>query len=225
MFTLGLLAVCLACSGDPTSPTSPMLDGLGSLSSEGKGGKGGGNGGGNGGGGGSGGDGGSDPPDPSVDLLAGWTVAGLPVTVKDRKQQLYLEGQDNSLAFAMTATHAKGVAPCSIDPVDTPSDVQQALLDKLVQQQPRFNLLVTYDKQSPEAPSDGHGISTNWNEAGGKLYTVRVGEKPTFTEDPSSDTFTLTGGQVIVWDRSGQVRDFVKLKCPNLDTIVLALTR
>ena len=39
------------------------------------------------------------------------------------------------------------------------------------------------------------------------------------------NTFTLTGGMVIIWDRSGKVQDAIKLKCPNLDTIVVKLTR
>lgn len=36
MFTLGLLALCLACSGDTVTPTSPALDGFGTLTAEAK---------------------------------------------------------------------------------------------------------------------------------------------------------------------------------------------
>ncbi|MCH7823417.1 MAG: hypothetical protein IH849_01325 [Acidobacteria bacterium] len=36
MFTLGLLALCLACSGDTVTPTSPALDGFATLTAEAK---------------------------------------------------------------------------------------------------------------------------------------------------------------------------------------------
>ena len=47
---------------------------------------------------------------------------------------------------------------------------------------------------------------------------VSVGEGPT-------DTFTFSGGDVLIQDKRGKVKDRVTLRCQNLDSITAILDR
>ena len=172
-------------------------------------------------GGGKGGGGGGGKETAKVELREGMTTTLLQTVVveKDSDQELVLRG-DGKIEFAL----AIDVGSCE---VTKGRDEQFALVAKLTNAlQPRtFNM--TVDKPSLKSASDKHQINTTRTEED-KLFTLRLGTLDDFpqwesTVTQTNGTFTFTEGGVLIWDRSGKVKDHVKIKCENKSTIIVTV--
>lgn len=208
---LGLMALLhQACHKSPTAPEQPAPSGgtpVG-VSASGKGGNGGGGGGGKGGG-----------ETALVAMSGGMVGAAQEVAIQnDNNRELNVQGPyDNQVA--MSATHVAGSAACSIDPAGAdPSLLFSKLLDGL---QNRFRMVMIVDKNGPD-----HRLTLNFVDDDSALENVvlNVTDGVSVAEGPA-DTFQLSGGNVRITDRRGKPKDYVKLTCPNLDSITVVLDR
>ncbi len=132
------------------------------------------------------------------------------------------------------------VTSCKVNPPDGDLRIVNNLADKLTDpddlDQVRF-FGMGVDKTRLGEASDKHGIAQTWREEDpDKLFSLRVGSvellpgsSATVTlikgDIDGNSTLVFSGGGVLVSDRSGQVKDFVKLACPNKDIITVTVTR
>ena len=164
-----------------------------------------------------------------VDLSGGMRASSQPVVVqKDNEREFVLRGDGRILTQLSMAIDLGScvVTKGTVNPADF-----NALIGRVTstgQQLRTFNM--TVDKTN--STSDKHQINTTWTEMAGD-FSLRVGTLDKFPQGGSvtvtvtksdDDTYTFIGGGVLIWDRTGRVRDHVKIKCVNKITNTITVT-
>lgn len=157
-----------------------------------------------------------------VELQGGVVGASQAVPIQnDSSHELNLQGPHTN-TINMASTHAMRSSVCSPQ-AGTPTEAEQeALLAKLLDAtQERFRLVVVVDRSGSD-----HRLTLNFDDYDGPFEGVIVSIKDgvQVTEGPT-DTFTFSGGDVLVFDRRGKPKDRVTMRCQNLDTVTVILDR
>lgn len=156
-----------------------------------------------------------------VEMQGGMNGASQQVPIQnDSSRELNVQGP-YAASIDMTATHG-GRASCTVLKGNPSNAEKEALLEKLLDPlQDRFRMVMVVDRQGSD-----HRLTLNFDDDDSALERVvlNVTDGPTVFEGPQ-DTFQFSGGNVRISDRRGKVKDYVKLTCPNLDSITVVLDR
>lgn len=167
-----------------------------------------------------------------VDLSGGMRASDQPVVVqKDNERELVLRG-DGKIEFALAMVIDVGSCEVTKGTPVKGDDEFNALIGRVVDESQDRTFNMTVDKTSLNSSSDKHQINTTWTEMAGD-FSLRVGTLDKFPQGGSvtvtvtksdDDTYTFIGGGVLIWDRTGRVRDHVKIKCVNKITNTITVT-
>jgi hypothetical protein len=133
----------------------------------------------------------------------------------------------NTLALSVAA-----LAECSVDKAGVPESKLLAMLERLsdAEQNRFFSFYV--DRTALNAASSDHNLGQTFtDDADGRLYTVRIGAAnllpgagPATMSEDGAGVYTISGGAIVIADRTGGAKHHVYMACPNPNAVTVTVT-
>jgi hypothetical protein len=164
--------------------------------------------------------------------LSDGSITSAPQTanvVSNISTKLELSAHESKFRSALVMTANR--ADCNVDRAVTPQIEAklQTMLSKLVDAEQNRFFSFYVNRAALNAESADHNLGHTFTDEDGRLYTVRIGSakllpgpKATITEGPSR-IYTITGGVIVIADRTGGASQHVYMACPNTNSITVTV--